>query len=236
MFRRTRAEPDIDLSHEEIEELISLLATHPEVPFPKLDGLAIGLAITGSMPLTDIPGLLSLNDASPELLALVSRYARSVQNAIDEDLLAPRLENVENLTEFGHWLGGLGLAVSLDPDRTVPLLTSGPRELRNMLSVVMAFSPAWPNTPKAQIRGQEAARNHYLKELKDETADDLLQRSFSLVAGLIDAYTSATPLPSDRAVAAHTVRRTEPRTGPNEPCPCGSGRKYKKCHGVPGRV
>jgi SEC-C motif-containing protein len=28
------------------------------------------------------------------------------------------------------------------------------------------------------------------------------------------------------------VRRTEPRVGRNEPCPCGSGKKYKKCHGV----
>jgi hypothetical protein len=25
-----------------------------------------------------------------------------------------------------------------------------------------------------------------------------------------------------------------PKAGPNSPCPCGSGRKYKKCHGAPG--
>jgi|GEM_PF-4815505 len=25
--------------------------------------------------------------------------------------------------------------------------------------------------------------------------------------------------------------RTEPKTGRNDPCPCGSGKKYKKCHG-----
>ena len=28
-----------------------------------------------------------------------------------------------------------------------------------------------------------------------------------------------------------TVRREEPKVGRNEPCPCGSGKKYKKCHG-----
>jgi len=28
-----------------------------------------------------------------------------------------------------------------------------------------------------------------------------------------------------------TVRRTEQKTGRNQPCPCGSGKKYKKCHG-----
>ena len=29
-----------------------------------------------------------------------------------------------------------------------------------------------------------------------------------------------------------TVRRDEPKVGRNDPCPCGSGKKYKKCHGT----
>ena len=29
-----------------------------------------------------------------------------------------------------------------------------------------------------------------------------------------------------------TVRRDQPKVGRNEPCPCGSGKKYKKCHGA----
>jgi len=28
-----------------------------------------------------------------------------------------------------------------------------------------------------------------------------------------------------------TIRREEPKVGRNDPCPCGSGKKYKKCHG-----
>lgn len=28
-----------------------------------------------------------------------------------------------------------------------------------------------------------------------------------------------------------TIRRTDPKIGPNDPCPCGSGRKHKKCCG-----
>jgi preprotein translocase subunit SecA len=24
----------------------------------------------------------------------------------------------------------------------------------------------------------------------------------------------------------------EPKVGRNDPCPCGSGKKYKKCHGI----
>ncbi len=30
-----------------------------------------------------------------------------------------------------------------------------------------------------------------------------------------------------------TVVNKEEKVGPNEPCPCGSGKKYKKCHGSP---
>ena len=32
--------------------------------------------------------------------------------------------------------------------------------------------------------------------------------------------------------AVRTVRRSVPKVGRNDPCPCGSGRKYKKCHGA----
>jgi len=28
------------------------------------------------------------------------------------------------------------------------------------------------------------------------------------------------------------TRRDQPKVGRNDPCPCGSGRKYKKCHGA----
>ncbi|WP_456267536.1 preprotein translocase subunit SecA [Kushneria sp. AK178] len=45
------------------------------------------------------------------------------------------------------------------------------------------------------------------------------------------------PEVSEEAVAAAdavqnpTVRRDEPKVGRNDPCPCGSGKKYKHCHG-----
>ena len=35
------------------------------------------------------------------------------------------------------------------------------------------------------------------------------------------------PRPSDM-----TIRNTAPKVGRNEPCPCGSGKKYKKCCGA----
>jgi len=32
--------------------------------------------------------------------------------------------------------------------------------------------------------------------------------------------------------AVETYRRESPKSGRNDPCPCGSGRKFKKCHGA----
>jgi hypothetical protein len=38
----------------------------------------------------------------------------------------------------------------------------------------------------------------------------------------------------DRIVGGYTLKRAAPKVGRNDPCPCGSGRKYKKCHGAKG--
>ena len=38
----------------------------------------------------------------------------------------------------------------------------------------------------------------------------------------------------DEALKHTPFVRDQPKVGPNEKCPCGSGRKYKKCHGAGG--
>jgi hypothetical protein len=37
-------------------------------------------------------------------------------------------------------------------------------------------------------------------------------------------------------VMSHAARAREIKVGPNEPCPCGSGKKFKKCHGAPAKA
>lgn len=36
---------------------------------------------------------------------------------------------------------------------------------------------------------------------------------------------------NDEMIKAHTPIRVDKKIYPNDPCPCGSGMKYKKCHG-----
>ena len=40
------------------------------------------------------------------------------------------------------------------------------------------------------------------------------------------------PLDPNLLLGRQPVYRTEPKVGRNDPCPCGSGKKYKKCHGA----
>jgi preprotein translocase subunit SecA len=37
--------------------------------------------------------------------------------------------------------------------------------------------------------------------------------------------------PGEPTEKVEQVRRERPKVGRNDPCPCGSGKKYKKCHG-----
>jgi preprotein translocase subunit SecA len=43
---------------------------------------------------------------------------------------------------------------------------------------------------------------------------------------------TAQPQAAQASEDPQPVRRAEPKVGRNDPCPCGSGKKYKKCHGI----
>jgi uncharacterized protein len=63
-------------------------------------------------------------------------------------------------------------------------------------------------------------REHPLKDL-----DDAIEELVVTVADLCD-------LTQEHRYAVETIRREGPKLGRNDPCHCGSGRKYKQCHGA----
>ncbi len=63
-------------------------------------------------------------------------------------------------------------------------------------------------------------REHPLKTL-DEAMEEL-------VVTVADLYDLTTHL----RYKVDTVRREVPKVGRNDPCPCGSGKKFKQCHGA----
>jgi uncharacterized protein len=50
-------------------------------------------------------------------------------------------------------------------------------------------------------------------------------------AGLADHLLDVRDYWFDKA-RPDTVKREGPKVGRNDPCPCGSGKKYKNCHGA----
>ena len=55
-------------------------------------------------------------------------------------------------------------------------------------------------------------------------------RPMAAEAAVADAGAPGAAEPEAAAIP-RTVTRDQPKVGRNEPCPCGSGKKYKQCHG-----
>jgi len=51
------------------------------------------------------------------------------------------------------------------------------------------------------------------------------------IEDLVNATVELWDLTAKERFAVATVRRDAPKVGRNDPCPCGSGKKYKACHG-----
>jgi preprotein translocase subunit SecA len=82
---------------------------------------------------------------------------------------------------------------------------------------------AEPSLTAGAVSGSAASRraaSDLEKRAKQKEQNHQLQGSFDPTAG------------GDFDVS--TVKASGPKVGRNDPCPCGSGRKYKKCHGATG--
>jgi uncharacterized protein len=73
-------------------------------------------------------------------------------------------------------------------------------------------------------------------------ADEIEEEELQLVEDPVKAHKLALELEGNlpaihkfwvprRKAPVETVKRDEPKVGRNDDCPCGSGKKYKKCHG-----
>jgi preprotein translocase subunit SecA len=82
------------------------------------------------------------------------------------------------------------------------------------------------------------------EELSERMQEDVVEKLFTVqIARQEDAQRIAPrPLPQRRVMMSHggaavqaqpvQIKHEAPKVGRNDPCPCGSGKKYKRCHGV----
>jgi preprotein translocase subunit SecA len=77
----------------------------------------------------------------------------------------------------------------------------------------------------------------FFKEMEATIAADIAKLLPNLGGGFaaeeveIKEVHSQASVFGQQAAAQDSVAATKPAVGRNDPCPCGSGKKYKKCHG-----
>ncbi|MEW6701269.1 MAG: preprotein translocase subunit SecA [Bacteroidota bacterium] len=149
-----------------------------------------------------------------ELMARLERFA--VLNVIDEKWK-------EHLREMDDLKEGIGLRAYGQKD---PLLEYKSESYNLFLSLldqirkeVVSFCfKFWPQAP-AEVQGRKTTPAQRIRTIKD-TADNLGLHTSS-PGGVEEGGRRGKPQPI----------KVEEKTGRNEPCPCGSGKKYKNCHG-----
>lgn len=92
-----------------------------------------------------------------------------------------------------------------------------------------------PEALAERQRQQEAARMSALNARHDETGQNFgaapAARPSAFDGDAARRQAAGGAMQKSRQGASVTVRRTIPKVGRNDPCPCGSGKKYKQCHG-----
>ena len=88
--------------------------------------------------------------------------------------------------------------------------------------------------PAMQAKQRKMVAQHPASSTTSGTEDAAAAQSAGGDGGSSTAYGKAADGASRTVEKVKTVRREQPKVGRNDPCPCGSGKKYKKCHGREG--
>lgn len=243
-----------DLSDAEVSELDDLLAMVPE-PFQSLDVSALDGYLCGVLAQPTsvaeerwLPGVFDWNWGEPEvaalqpstagwheakherLVGLVRRRHEALNRSIFEDqwfdplVMSPEDEQGQPLegpaafeAALGPWVMGFEHAQNLFPQLAeLPM-----QDVQDLMVCLWRHLPAKDEEERAYAKALD--EEHPLKHL-DAAIEDL-------VATVVEL----TELGRQALIATAPRRRDEPKVGRNDPCPCGSGRKFKACHGRDGR-
>jgi uncharacterized protein len=159
------------------------------------------------------------NKEASKIIGLILRHYQHVNSALNDRTYVPRMadRNIE------AWCAGYYVAIAADMAAWTPLLLSQPK----LFSTILLHGTT---------DGEEILKKKALTDTERNAALDSLAES----ARQIHAYwleqrrqglnRGETPgiMPSRQPI------RNPGKVGRNEPCPCGSGKKFKHCHGGPG--
>ncbi len=158
-------------------------------------------------------------EQAERVLNLIMRYYNDRVHDLREDavefepLLYVRQDEAGEVPVLDEWCVGFITGIGLDPEGWRPLIESDAEQDAVLLAPMLLFGT---EDGQAELRS-----NPELAGRQSDFADGL----GPCVLGIRDFW-----LPGRKRAA--TVRRTSAKVGRNDPCPCGSGLKYKKCCGM----
>lgn len=161
----------------------------------------------------EMPPFVS-EEESAEILALVLRHHNALVRLLArmpdayEPLFAYDVDDEGNEFEsVEEWCVGFLRGMELAWEAWIPAMEREP----DPFAILQLFGTA---------EGWEEQENYPEDELAE--LQDALPEAARLLAALGLEQRAATP----------TFRREEPKVGRNDPCPCGSGKKFKQCCGA----
>ena len=233
-----------DLNDSELDQLAELLSATPEPLTPldvlMLDGYLAGVLVQPRMvsidewlpPVFDFNGRALPDSTDPAWLArckgLIERRRDALNAGISEDgFFDPVIVDVDQLPPVSEyeqqesdvsralmpWSAGFQWAQECFPD----LEDTADDAVGAALARIYRHLPAQSDDDKELVAMLD--REQPLKDL-DAGLEDL-----------VNATVELWDLTAKQRFAVATIKRDTPKVGRNDPCPCGSGKKFKTCHG-----
>jgi uncharacterized protein len=222
--------PATPLSPSELDRLEKLLASetfHGEaMPLDALQGLFFAVASAPDLVLPSrwLPVALgerpeyASHEQAQEAYELVMRfYNQCVRAAAAEDFALLLYRREDGSDDLETWCAGFLDGVDLsEPD----WYEAGDRdEVDELLFPFIVLAGELPDKEQRQFKPAEW--QELVKSCEETIGDAIVE---------IREYWNVLRNPPA------TVRRESPKTGRNDPCPCGSGKKFKRCCGAPERL
>ncbi len=158
--------------------------------------------------------LVTIDELWKEHLRELDQLRQSVQNASYEQKDPLVIYKVESFHLFENMLNQLNVkALSALMRGQIPVRAAEPQE-----QAAPSAEPQSRPAPEVKQAAPEAPRSYNYRTSRPGLPGEEAQRSAA-------AARQGAPQ------APVTVRNSGPRVGRNDPCPCGSGKKYKNCHG-----
>ena len=186
-----------------------------------------------------LPPLLEMDDFIPyaeQLLPTLERY-KCRDAEYEESLLIVRRQLVEkklHADERIHDVLADLTCILMDSDMSVDRKLDAEcyivYELPGIRSSIKALRDHYPEYFKLN-------QEFYLDALNDKKTDFMIEKYYAIQKRLLRKFKSSGDYDSDDDDDFEEVRSTPfvreaPKVGRNDPCPCGSGKKYKKCCGA----